>query len=712
MFYNIEEEIDTKIGILEEELKKDFLFTSLMISTISRSKKLNNILEGFGLYKHFANLADGKALEITINKSVWNLKVAVGNLENIVNTLLQNKINQRVEVLPPLKKKRKRGSTNIFPTMVIEGEEEDEEEEEETKSNRCTCVCENHLSSFDISPLHDTLDEMWREWSTIYGKDFLVGENVVDIDLQPTQRLDEFMNLVEGNNLHEMLVELLMSDKCRRNFREATNDPKRMLSNEEVTKKREKLALFQKQRKRKSKIARFIMEIICNERWNGKGPLTPMIESLSYLASCGSTSNSFGAILSKLRITKSLKVGTDMKRKVTNLTAGQFKSEMELSIHPTIPPNLFYWTIVGYDNYQKNKTVDISNQVGGKSTFIQLIVGYYMRSTPTSIDPLKFRGINFCFNKQDLDMCLERSFNETFIDTNFFNFFSDLPQADSSISILHTSNFPPIRANSGSEKSINDQIIDSLLTDQMMASQRPILTVSDPEPSHLHQKITNKRLERDESDAIRNIVNVPGRMHIEMHIWTSICTYQPHLFILCHFLVAMFGYKPDLFETSLSKELGKMIDDLNVYIIKNDLEIAEWTPEFIQEVRDCKVLDPSSLPKLLPFFRLWTMIPVDKRKLTGKRRTYMNLPQFSQLRHHLRAMSEGWLQLDEETKKIENQINEFFKELEFFLIPITNAQCGRSAEFFSRFGAMIALFKVSNRPRLVQVTNFLFDCEM
>jgi len=86
--------------------------------------------------------------------------------------------------------------------------------------------------------------------------------------------------------------------------------------------------------------------------------------------------------------------------------------------------------------------------------------------------------------------------------------------------VLDTSNFL-VQANSGSEKAISEQIIDALVT------ERPLLTVSDPEPSHLHQKLTNKRLYKDELDPIRNIVNIPGRMHIEMDLLTSISTYPP-----------------------------------------------------------------------------------------------------------------------------------------------------------------------------------------
>ena len=280
--------------------------------------------------------------------------------------------------------------------------------------------------------------------------------------------------------------------------------------------------------------------------------------------------------------------------------------------------------------------------------------------------------------------------------------------------MLDTANFPPVQANSGSEKAISDQIIDALLTEKMRADQRPLLTVSDPEPSHLHQKLTNKRLYKDESDPIRNIVNIPGRMHIEMHLLTSISTYQPHLFIISYFITQMFGYKRDLMSTSLSKERDKMVDELNVYVIDMDEEdeskecFEGWTGEFIEEVRTLDVLDVSSFPTLLRFFHIWKKIPAKDRQLKGTRRTFMNLPEFSQLRHYLRAMWEGWKGLDDDLRLEENQLNEFFKELDFFMTPITDAQCGSSATFFSRFGTMIALFKLSNRPRLVQVLFIMF----
>jgi len=138
---------------------------------------------------------------------------------------------------------------------------------------------------------------------------------------------------------------------------------------------------------------------------------------------------------------------------------------------------------------------------------------------------------------------LDRSCNPTLIDEKFNSFIKDLPNANSNIFVLNTSNFPPVQANSGSEKAISEQIIDALLTEKMNADQRPILTVSDPEPSHLHQKLTNNRLYKDELDPIKNIVNIPGRMHIEMHLLTSIFTYQPHLFIISYFITQMFGYR-------------------------------------------------------------------------------------------------------------------------------------------------------------------------
>jgi len=217
---------------------------------------------------------------------------------------------------------------------------------------------------------------MRSNWVNKYGKGFKSAHNVVDGDLQPTQRLEEFRDLIEGSQIHKLLTELLMSDTCRRNFKEGQSISDGNCNDEVAKKKKAKLDLFYYQLERKKKISRFLIEMIYSERWTGKAPLTPMVESLTYLSSCGSTSNSFGRILSKLKVSKSIQTGNDTKKYVMDLTREKFNQDMLKSIHPTAGPNLHYWMVVGYDNYQKNKTVHLSSKVGGDSSFIQLIVGF------------------------------------------------------------------------------------------------------------------------------------------------------------------------------------------------------------------------------------------------------------------------------------------------------------------------------------------------
>jgi len=365
-----------------------------------------------------------------------------------------------------------------------------------------------------------------------------------------------------------------------------------------------------------------------------------------------------------------------------------------------------------YDNWQKQKRVELSKIVGGDAKFLSFIVGYYIRSQPTQIDLSRIGQVNYQFERKDCEAALLRC-EDSLIDGVFFSLFDQFPKANHSISILDTSNFPPIEANSSSEKDINDEVIDSCLINTMKGHKRFIFSGSDPEPSFLHQKLTNKRLHLNDEDPIKNILNFPGRMHIEMHVLNSISSFQPYLFlVLQFFFVGIWGFKPDLVSTSLDSELERMIKELDTFITRNpDFEDAHlWTDDFKDEMMDLVVNSIDSLPSLHKFFKIFVSIPIDQRKMSGLRRTYLNLPDFSKLRIYLRSLLEGWNELELDLRCHDSPLTDLFNELHFFMTPIKDAQTGTSSTFFSRFGSMIALFKISNRPKLVQVGQLMYDC--
>jgi len=322
------------------------------------------------------------------------------------------------------------------------------------------------------------------------------------------------------------------------------------MNEEENEKFRKDVKNLQTNLTRKNLLSSFIIQLICNERWRGRTSVAPIQNALSYLGSCGGMSSSISRLLSQFRVCKSNTSSQDMRKHVKLLNHQKFERDMriigsnlieedtkmeeeeELKI---LNANLEYkdsLLIVVYDNWQKNKVVSLSNKVGRDSTHLQFIVGYYIPTQPSSIHIGSLDRINFPFNITDCVDVLERSSSDhNFIDQDFFDFFSSFrPVQNHSISVLDTCNIPPVTANSGSEKDIEEHIIEKLLIERMGAGLKPTITGSDREPSNLHQKITNKRLCDGNSDPIKNIMNVPGRMHLEMHIFTSLATHQLYYF--------------------------------------------------------------------------------------------------------------------------------------------------------------------------------------
>jgi len=150
-----------------------------------------------------------------------------------------------------------------------------------------------------------------------------------------------------------------------------------------------------------------------------------------------------------------------------------------------------------------------------------------------------------------------------------------------------------------------------------------------------------------------------------------------------------------------------MITTINTYVVQTSDDDDEITQAWNQELRDeLKALDPTSyesIPVLHKFLSIWILLPLEKRLLTTRRRTFMNVPDFSKLRIYFRGLLEGWNLLTDEQKNSNSLLSSFFFELDHFLALITDAQSGISHTFFSRFASCISLFKISNRNRLVQV---------
>jgi len=78
-------------SILEAELKTDFHFSSLMISTIRSSKKFNNLFNTFGIEKDIKRIDDKSVLELKISKTNWNHASAMQSLNLISNLLVTKK---------------------------------------------------------------------------------------------------------------------------------------------------------------------------------------------------------------------------------------------------------------------------------------------------------------------------------------------------------------------------------------------------------------------------------------------------------------------------------------------------------------------------------------------------------------------------------------------------------------------------------------------
>lgn len=541
----------------------------------------------------------------------------------------------------------------------------------------------------DPSPFHKTLEGLYQ--TSIRGLN--VAKEFVELGSDVPAKIAEVGEMFDGTNLQVLLIELLMSENKRAERTWIKNH-----STDAGTSEYDgKVQIYRDSLFRKRRVANMIIEIICNERWHGSTSLNPTINSVTFLGSSGGISKSLGRLLSSLRVSNSVEMGRQMRLHVATQCEAQFASDMVVKDQTPL--------VVMYDNWQKGKAVALSKVVGGDSKFLSFIVGYYIEAQESNVELSTIGQVNYCFNLNDCETILGRSRDSPeMIDTVMFELLDQLPVANSSVSILHTSNFPPIEANSGSEQDINDHVINETLIGRMKAGDRILLSGSDPEPSWLHQKLTNKRLSINRDDPIKKILNFPGRMHIEMHILNSMCSFQPHLIlVVSFFLVQIWGYKPDLLESSLMREIGKMKDEITTNATRYPGSLPGWTDELRDELSEIESISIESLEVLHRFLKVWVSIPPERRKMAGIRRSYLNLPEFSKMRIYLRALLEGWNDLPHELKSKNSCLSDFFHELEFFLIPIKDAQCGKSSTFFSRFGTMVALFKASNRPKLVNV---------
>jgi len=200
-----------------------------------------------------------------------------------------------------------------------------------------------------------------------------------------------------------------------------------------------------------------------------------------------------------------------MRSHITSLNAIKFHEDMENigrgigeDVNNIMDEEESNFLVVMYDNWQKQKRVELSKIVGGDAKFLSFIVGYYIRSQPTQIDLSRIGQVNYQFERKDCEAALLRC-EDSLIDETFLSLFAQFPKANHSISILDTSNFPPIEANSSSEKDINDEVIDSCLINTMKGHKRFIFSGSDPEPSFIHEKLTNKRLHLNDEDPIKHI---------------------------------------------------------------------------------------------------------------------------------------------------------------------------------------------------------------
>lgn len=97
-------------------------------------------------------------------------------------------------------------------------------------------------------------------------------------------RIDDIHNLMNNTSLFDMILNLL----CSTRFREDTKRKRKF--DEEEEEEDEHHSKFEKMDRtieEKKKIVMIIIEIIANERWYGRSPLSPTLNSLTYLGSNG-----------------------------------------------------------------------------------------------------------------------------------------------------------------------------------------------------------------------------------------------------------------------------------------------------------------------------------------------------------------------------------------------------------------------------------------
>ena len=447
--------------------------------------------------------------------------------------------------------------------------------------------------------------------------------------------------------------------------------------------------------------AQFMIEIISNSRWRGRSHLCPSINILTYLARCGGMSRSLRDHLSSLRVLNSGEVGRRMRERVKEMVDEKFKSDFQFpceleDFSPSLESGHPHLKISFIDNWQKNKRLVSSNSIEGTSTHLSYIVGYSSTTQPTTIS-LDFEQVNYPFQFEDAVRLVQR-INDEGEDEELKVFFANFPCSKQEVSTKLVQPLPPIRANSASIRDVEDHIIDGLFIDHMGGHTRNIISGSDPEPSLIHQKLTNQRLARDSDDPIKHIFNMAGRMHLEMHLLTSIASYAPYYLIILQPLFTFFDYKPGVFKFSGERYIAKIIEDVETNLLTKD------PPPGLPPLSDLNLTDSplDNHQDLLILMKYWEWLPTNVSQLDTTDRQALNLPPFNQLRLYLKKILELKAEIEDGEERIASSslLSSFLQELDFILSPLLEVQNGISSRFFANFASWAGYLYLNNRKKV------------
>jgi len=444
-----------------------------------------------------------------------------------------------------------------------------------------------------------------------------------------------------------------------------------------ISSKRKKELPFSSRVAKKKSLMKMGIEWIANSRWVGQSCLTPTIDILTFLSCTGGCTKSFSQLLSGYRFLKSYSTGMKMRKDIAKMEISNF--------HRYKHPEDDFIRVLFLDNYNVNKVIKITKEVGGKSTHLDLIVGFMKKIKIQT--PIPSGQLNFSWDGDVVQECFSNLQGQ---ETSSFIVERDILGSIGRVSVLETIPIPPIFAKSSSRNDIL-RITKDFILSELDSETSPILFGSDPEPSSLLQRISNEELAKGHEEYGR-IVPIPGVMHLEKHLLDFMQSFPPFQILIWPVFINIFGYKQDTYLHSLKTSLDFINQKIGAE--EDDGEFEDRDFEMFKKV----IYDPAvSFPCYRPVIKEFLMLDHGKRYVSDSSFKKLNLPPFSQIRVYASKILQVFEGM-EILVQLHPLLNLFFTLLKLIISSYREWHFQRG--FLSKFPFLIMIICFTGRPIL------------